>query len=286
MSFTQIQDRHNMAESLGFDYAEEGQAPYSVRCYPPPPKRSWSSDNLRRRIEELQNYGVHTLYHPDTHLANGKLVPKKQLKSQKKIGGITVHFDDSIRTEGVYSLQSGEGMYFYTAGCSLNVVSTGSGIYPFHGGRDSFINRWRVLNPPETRRRIDANQNYRKRVIDTVLDVVRDDGYTPTTTSFRSFFNLQPEDFPHAVDHEVYAYAEYNSRLAEYFQEELLDICPIRCIDGVNHLAMEEIAVGFAKRAGWNNVAALCPLPRHGTTGFVARAQEPLRNLCIVYCPG
>jgi hypothetical protein len=164
-----------------------------------------------------------------------------------------------------------EGVIYSTRGCPVLVFTAGSYMCVTHAGRDSLIDRHRILTGKKSRRF--------ESVIHAVMERFRRLHIPPEAVFIHGFFGLMPQVFDHSFSDEKYALV--NRRLAEELNASGRGIV-VKYSDGKEKLVLGELVRLHAISLGVPaiQVEYNYRLPVNGL--FSCRNTDPVSNLVII----
>lgn len=155
--------------------------------------------------EALTSLGADRLYAPSPTKANGEIIEPTMLKWPFVLGGgIRLFRNPKMPADGTFLRGAGDAGIFSAGGCGVIVAVLGQRLIFAHAGRESLIDRERVLGGQGRR-----NES----VVDSVVEAFRelDSRADLRTLQAWMLYSIKPEDFLHRFDDE--AHKAYNRKV-------------------------------------------------------------------------
>ncbi len=258
---------------------------YEARCFAPIPEdlalsRLEIDEHGRPRNEIFagkilsmirQRSGVEKLYAPNTARASARIVSPKRFIHKVRLGTyLTIRNNPDLFCEGT-SIQPNEGVVFNTKGCPILVFTGGGYCFVVHAGRDSLIDRHRIL----TRRK----SRYHEGVIHAAIALFQKLQVPPTALRLEGFFGLNPQSFDHRFDDPVYG--DMNRMIANEYNRDGKEVIKTYA-DGNQKLVLGKLIELQSEELGIprTNISYTHRLPVQ--KNFAAHSTSPTSNLVLI----
>ena len=177
---------------------------------------------LRKAMVSL---GADRLYAPSPVKANGEIIEPTMLNRPFVLGnGILLFRNPKVPADGTFLRGAGDAGIFSAGGCGVIVATLNDRLIFAHAGRESLIDRERVLGGQGRRR---------ESVVDSIIEAFREIDSRADMRKLHAWmlYSITPEDFLHRFDDKVYR--DYNCHIGPYLQRLGLEAGAQRAAEGL-----------------------------------------------------
>ncbi len=150
---------------------------------------------------------VSKLYAPNAAQPSARIMPPSWFTTEVHLSAyLTLYNNSRHPCEGTW-IEPGEGVVFNTKGCPILVFTGGRHCLVVHAGRDSLIDRQKIVTGHKSR--------YHEGVIHAVVERFRRLHISPNELQIQGFYGIDPQSFDHRFDDPVYG--QINRMIADTY---------------------------------------------------------------------
>lgn len=229
--------------------------------------------------KRLKGLGARKVYGPTAAAMSGTIVSPQKLNTPIYLGnGVVLWRNTDLACDGVY-VAKGEGVIITAAGCGFLVATHPNGtVFMAHVGRFSTVDPNVIVGKPATR----ADRS----IVNSVARRARKAGLDPKDMTLRLFFQIDPADFKHPLDHEKHEIRLKNRAMRNFVDRQYGEgVMPV--IDGVLCFDLGCIVERQAHLEGFGTITTRGHvLPRNSdfrSTRDPDASKRDLRHLIVGY---
>ena len=163
---------------------------------------------LRKAVTSL---GADRLYAPSPVKSNGEIIEPTMLNRPFVLGkGVRLFRNPKVPADGTFLRGAGDAGIFSAGGCGVIVATLGNRLIFAHAGRESLIDRDRVLGGQGRR-----NES----VVDSIVEAFREINSHADLRKLHAWvlYSIKPDDFLHEFDDPKHG--EYNCHVGIYLEK-------------------------------------------------------------------
>jgi hypothetical protein len=252
-----------------------------LECYPPWSSRGWekfaSDKHSRSHLQNAIEQGVTTFYLPRFYGCSKRIVEATELGAIRGVDdGTERRYRANFDIGGIFIRKKNEGVVVQSGGCPMITISTPSGWLLLHGGRNTLIDLYEVVDDT-------PSFTSRANIIDAAIAFLISAGIRISDCELHAAFSVPTQSYTQEKGNDQYPIL--NDKLPSYMATRYPDKPIIVDPGGMNYINFNALIAAHAAQYSFRHVWTGKELIE--TKGFVHTRlpdrRKELSNLVIRY---